>query len=162
MFNQPTQERLLAWQTFRKHLDTLSFEHCVHETNNFWNKAPIGSQYYCQTLPETWPDPWQLIIDNVYDDIGKALGILYTIYYCSHNCDLRLVYGKHKSNEFNIVQVDEGKYTLNWDLEVRVNTPTIIKDSKSFSAEELIKRNKNEQSSTNSYKKRWQERINRP
>jgi len=159
MFNLPTQERLLAWQTFRKHLDTLSFAECVHETNNFWNTAPISNQFYCQTLPEQWPDPWQLIIDNVYDDIGKGLGMLYTIYYTTHNCELEFVCGTHKSNDYNIVLINNGKYTLNWDLEVHVNTPTQTKAAKRFAAQELIKRNNNEPS-TNSYKTRWQERIN--
>ena len=160
MFNLPTQERLLAWQQFRQHLDTLSFEQCVYETNNFWNTAPISNQYYCQTLSEKWPMSWQLIIDNVYDDIGKGLGMLYTIYYTIHNCELEFVCGTHKSNDYNIVLINNGKYTLNWDLEVHVNTPTQTKAAKRFAAKELIKRNKNE-SSTNSYETRWQERINR-
>jgi len=160
MFNLPTQERLLAWQQFRQHLDTLSFEQCVYETNNFWNTAPISNQYYCQTLSEQWPMSWQLIIDNVYDDIGKGLGMLYTIYYTKHICELEFVCGTHDSNDYNIVLIDNGKYTLNWNLEVQLNTPTQTKAAKRFAAKELIKRNKNE-SSTNSYETRWQERINR-
>jgi hypothetical protein len=160
MFNLPTQERLLAWQQFRQHLDTLSFEQCVYETNNFWNTAPISNQYYCQTLSEQWPMSWQLIIDNVYDDIGKGLGMLYTIYYTKHICELEFVCGTHNSNDYNIVLIDNGKYTLNWNLEVQLNTPTQTKAAKRFAAKELIKRNKNE-SSTNSYETRWQERINR-
>ena len=160
MFNLPTQERLLAWQQFRQHLDTLSFEQCVYETNNFWNTAPISNQYYCQTLSEQWPMSWQLIIDNVYDDSGKGLGMVYTIYYTKHICELEFVCGTHKSNDYNIVLIDNGKYTLNWNLEVQLNTPTQTKAAKRFAAKELIKRNKNE-SSTNSYETRWQERINR-
>ena len=160
MFNLPTQERLLAWQQFRQHLDTLSFEQCVYETNNFWNTAPISNQYYCQTLSEQWPMSWQLIIDNLYDDIGKGLGMLYTIYYTKHICELEFVCGTHNSNDYNIVLIDNGKYTLNWNLEVQLNTPTQTKAAKRFAAKELIKRNKNE-SSTNSYETRWQERINR-
>ena len=160
MFKLPTQERLLAWQQFRQHLDTLSFEQCVYETNNFWNTAPISNQYYCQTLSEQWPMSWQLIIDNVYDDIGKGLGMLYTIYYTKHICELEFVCGTHNSNDYNIVLIDNGKYTLNWNLEVQLNTPTQTKAAKRFAAKELIKRNKNE-SSTNSYETRWQERINR-
>ena len=142
MFNLPTQERLLAWQQFRQHLDTLSFEQCVYETNNFWNTAPISNQYYCQTLSEQWPMSWQLIIDNVYDDIGKGLGMLYTIYYTKHICELEFVCGTHNSNDYNIVLIDNGKYTLNWNLEVQLNTPTQTKAAKRFAAKELIKRKK--------------------
>jgi len=159
MFNLPTQERLLAWQKFRKHLDALSLEECVHETNKLWNTAPISNQYYCPTLSEQWPGPWQLIIDNVYDDIGKGLGMLYTIYYTNHSCKLEFVCGKHKSNDYNLVLVNDGKYTLNWDLEVHVNTLTQTKATRRFAAEELIKRKDNEPS-TNSYKTQWQQRIN--
>jgi hypothetical protein len=159
MFNLPTQERLLAWQAFRQQLDTLSLQQCIYETNEFWCKAPIGNQYYCHSLPKQWPDPWQLIIDNVYDNVGRALGMLYTLYYTNHVCDLEMLCGVENSNEYSIVLVDNGKYTLNWDTKVQVNTPTKQYAAKRFAAQELIKRN-NYEPSTNSYKTRWQERIN--
>ena len=158
MFNLPTQERLLAWQMFRKQLNTLSLEQCVYETNQLWWSAPISNQYYCHSLPEQWPDPWQLIIDNVYDNIGRALGMMYTIHYTNHSCQLELACGVEYSNEYSIVLVADGKYTLNWDTLVHVNTPT-HKAASRFAVKELIKRNNNE-SNTKSYETRWQQRIN--
>jgi hypothetical protein len=110
-------------------------------------------------LPEQWPDPWQLVIDNVYDNVSRALGMLYTLYYTNHVCELEMLCGVENSNEYSIVLVDGGKYTLNWDTKVQVNTPTQQYAAKRFEAQELIKRNNNEPS-TNSYKTRWQERIN--
>ena len=160
MWNLPTQERLLAWQSFRKHLDTLSFDECVYETNNFWCKAPISNQYYCQTLSHQWPEPWQLIIDNVYDDIARALGMLYTIHYTQHKCELELICGSHDSREYNLVLVDNGKYALNWDLHVNVNTPIPQHGTQRFAPQELIKRNEYESSNT-SYKTTRQQRRNR-
>lgn len=160
MYNLPAQERLLHWQTFRQYLDTLSFEQCVHETNRFWWKAPISSQYYCQTLSEQWPGPWQLIIDNLYDDIAKALGMLYTIHYTQHSCTLELVCGKNESSEYNLVLVDDGKYALNWDLHVNVNTPIPKHGTRRFAPQELIKRDEYESSNT-SYKTPRQKRTNR-
>jgi|11BtaG_2_1085332.scaffolds.fasta_scaffold40588_2 hypothetical protein len=160
MWNLPTQERLLHWQAFRRHLDTLSFEQCVHETNKLWWQAPISNQYYCQTLSEQWPGPWQLIIDNVYDDIARALGMLYTVYYTQHSCKLELVCGKNESSEYNLVLVDDGKYALNWDTSVSVNTPNQEYITRRFAPQELIKREEYESSNT-SNKTRRQKRTNR-
>jgi hypothetical protein len=30
-------------------------------------------------IKPTWPDPWQLLSDDVYCEVARGLGILYTI-----------------------------------------------------------------------------------
>lgn len=161
MWNLNKQERLLAWQSFRNSLDSMEFEDCIKTVNEHWWSAPISSQFFCQTLPNQWPNPWQLIVDNFYDDIARALGMLYTIYYSKHNCDVQLVCGKYQENEYNLVSIDGGKYTLNWDVTYHVNTPLHQKliNVKHFAAEQLVERYNNESNKT-SNKAQRQQRVN--
>ena len=161
MWNLNKQERLLAWQSFRKSLDSMSLDDCVKTVNKHWWTAPISTQFFSQTLPEQWPDPWQLIVDNFYDDIARALGMLYTIYYSKHDCDAQLVCGMYEGNEYNLVLINGGKYTLNWDTACHVNTPLHKKltNVKCFAAEQLVERYNNESNNT-SNKTQRQQRVN--
>ena len=142
MWTLEHQERLSSWFAFRKQISLLTLKDAVYQTNRLWNTAHISNQYYCQTLPEQWPDPWQLILDNYYDNIGKALGMLYTLQMSEHTCEIELLCGVSDAEEFNLVSINDGLYTLNWDLDVQVNTP-IIKNKNivvKYSAQQLINR----------------------
>jgi hypothetical protein len=66
-----------------------------------------------------WPDPWQLLSDNVYCDLARALGIMYTIILLdrpdlSNSCIIETDAG-------NLVQIDHGKYILNWGQDIVLN-----------------------------------------
>ncbi len=142
MWTLSDQERLGFWYDFRNKLGNLSLEDAIFETNRFWNTAHIGNQYYSQTLYGQWPNPWQLILDNCYDDIAKALGILYTIEMSELDCDVQMICGQDTHGEFNLVSINNGLYTLNWDLDVQVNSPIIHNKNivVQFHAAELIDR----------------------
>jgi len=70
---------------------------------------------------ETWPDPWELLSDNLYCDVARGLGILYTISLLDHadltDAELVLTAEGH-----NLVLVNKRKYILNWDQDIIVNT----------------------------------------
>lgn len=124
MWFQPPQDRLLEWKRFREYISDLSFEEAVQKTNKLWWSAPMDNQYYSQDLPDDWPDPWNLLVDNCYDDIARGLGMLYTIALSDHyDHDYEFICTRTKSRhkEHNLVMIDDGKYLLNIDLEVRVN-----------------------------------------
>lgn len=127
LWYESIQDRLHSWSVYRKKLDRLSLHDAVHAVNDFWWTAPISNQYYCQTLVDNWPDPWILIRDNTYDDIARALGMLYTIGLTRHNKEennIELIgyRDREQSKEYNLVYLQDGLYMLNWDLEVRVNS----------------------------------------
>ena len=124
MWNLDTQARLSAWFEFRQKISVLSIEEAVDMTNELWKTAPISNQCYAVDQPSEWPDPWQLVVDNIYDDIAKALGMLYTIT-LSHkeiSGEIRCYRDRKLSHDFNLAWLEHGKYVLNYDLEVRVNT----------------------------------------
>jgi hypothetical protein len=119
-----TQDRISEWRSFRKKLDKMDFHDCVHEVNNFWWKAPISNKIYCQDIVNNWPGPWELITENLYDDIARGLGMLYTIGLSRHidrPLEFRCYRDRDLSAEYNLVWIDSGKYVLNYDTTLRVN-----------------------------------------
>ena len=77
-----------------------------------------------------WPDPWNLLADNIWCDVAKALGIMYTLLLVEHKdiVDIQMI----TDDEANLVLINDGKYILNWAPGEIVNissTPRSIKKS---------------------------------
>ena len=127
-WNLRVNDRLAQWKDFRSELGRLPLDSAVVELNNMWSTAPYVTYYLDPSDPNTWPDPWQLLAENYYCNVAKALGILYTIYFTSHrNKDIELhVYYDYKDKErYSVVCMDQGKYVLNyWPYEI-VNTQLV-------------------------------------
>lgn len=77
MFNLYGTERLTEWREFRNKLETSN--NPFQEVASFWSRAPFVSPYLNPNNPSDWPDPWHLILDDRYDELAIALGMLYTI-----------------------------------------------------------------------------------
>ena len=71
--------RLRAWHDLRNQCESLDVESALTAINSWWFDAPWQPYYLHWDDQPVWPDPWQLLSDNVYCDLAKALGILYTI-----------------------------------------------------------------------------------
>ena len=41
--------------------------------------APYVSPFLDPSDPDSWPDPWKLILDGKYDNLAISLGMLYTL-----------------------------------------------------------------------------------
>lgn len=77
MFDLSGNERLIEWRKIRNTInDTDDPYQFVLEV---WKKAPLVNQYLDPAQPDSWPDPWHLILDNRYDDLALSLGIVYTL-----------------------------------------------------------------------------------
>ena len=64
----------------RSATQTLPLEQALQDINFWWSHARPWHPYYLHWDDQpAWPDPWQLLSDNVYCDLAKALGIMYTI-----------------------------------------------------------------------------------
>jgi hypothetical protein len=73
MFNLPADDRLSAWARLKQDLETSTtpFEDVV----KFWSDAPF-IPYNKNVDPfnqRDWPTPWNIIVENRYDDFTKAL-----------------------------------------------------------------------------------------
>ena len=114
-------DRLESWSALRDRVQNLDIEPALHAINSWWHQTPWKPYYLHWDDQPQWPDPWQLLSDNVYCDLARALGILYTISLLDRAdmADAELVLTKEGDN---LVQVAQGKYILNWSPDSVVNT----------------------------------------
>jgi hypothetical protein len=132
MWNLLPSERLRCWQDFRKSISQKNFEDALKETTHLWSYAPYQAHYLTTDQLNEWPGPWELIYENYYCDLAKALGIVYTLYLSSHRSEIEIrIYNDPSTKEqYNLVFVDKGKYVLNYIHDEVVNKKQINKDLK--------------------------------
>jgi hypothetical protein len=129
-------QRLTAWNHLRNQAAEMPVEQALLEINRWWFRAPWTAYHLHWDDQAEWPNPWQLLEDNVYCSLARALGIMYTIALIDrqdmHNARL---------SEFdvdNLVLVQDRKYILNWDPTEIVNiNPGIEKPSKSVTQAQI-------------------------
>jgi hypothetical protein len=113
--------RLESWNQLRDDCQTLPVEQALKNINSWWFDVPWRPYYLHWDDQPNWPDPWQLLSDNHYCDLARALGILYTITLLDRADlgDATLVLANQGDN---LVLSAESKYILNWDRDTIVNT----------------------------------------
>jgi len=121
MWHTDFATRLESWATLRTSAQSQDLETALTAINSWWNDSPWQPYYLHWDDQPLWPDPWQLLSDNVYCDVAKALGILYTISLLDREdmADATLVLTE---NSRNLVLVSKTKYILNWSPDSVVNT----------------------------------------
>jgi hypothetical protein len=112
-------------------------ESALETINDWWLQTPWQPYYLHWDDQNTWPDPWTLLNDNIYCDLARGLGILYTISLLDRadlvDADLVLTHEGH-----NLVLVSKSKYILNWNPDIIVNTNQEIRIKRHLS-QRLIK-----------------------
>ena len=122
MWHKDFNDRLKSWSALRTEIQTIPLEQALYMINDWWHQAPWTGYYLHWDDRETWPDPWQLLSDYIYCDVARGLGILYTVTLTQHK-ELTSAELVLTEDSRNLVLINKGKYTLNWDKEVMVNTP---------------------------------------
>lgn len=120
MWPKTFDQRLADWYNLRTFCKDQPPEHALSTIQSWWNLAPWQPYYLHWDDQTDWPDPWQLLNDNVYCDLAKALGILYTITLLDR-ADIAPVELVLTTDERNLVLAGQTKYILNWNSEVIVN-----------------------------------------
>ena len=77
MFDLHGKERLIEWKKIRAELERSDTPYL--DVLKLWRKAPFVNPYLDPQDPESWPDPWHLVLDSKYDNLAICLGILYTL-----------------------------------------------------------------------------------
>jgi len=128
--------RLESWNQLRDHTQSLPLETALTEINAWWFGAPWRPYYLHWDDQISWPDPWQLLSDNVYCEVARGLGILYTITLLDRadmaSADLILT-----EEGDNLVRVAKEKYILNWKPDTVVNTFQAVKIIKQFKQQHI-------------------------
>lgn len=114
------EQRLAAWNALRQSVQNLPKADALKEINSWWQRSPWCAYHLHWDDQADWPDPWQLLSDNIYCDLARGLGILYTITVLDRDdiqdAELR------ETEHGNLVLVDGGKYILNWGHDLGLNT----------------------------------------
>ena len=129
--------RLASWTQLRNHCQNLPLESALAAVNAWWFTAPWQPYYLHWDDQPGWPDPWQLLSDNVYCDLARGLGIVYTISMLDRTdmADARLVLTEPGTN---LVLVAKEKYILNWEADNVVNTFTKVKIKRQYQQGHVI------------------------
>ena len=114
-------DRLAAWTELRTQAHAMDCLQALETINAWWHQTPWKPYYLHWDDQPQWPDPWQLLSDDVYCPVAKGLGILYTISMLDRAdmADATLVL---TDSGDNLVLVQETKYILNWSPDSVVNT----------------------------------------
>jgi hypothetical protein len=142
MWNLKPSERLRYWHDFRKKISEQSREDAINETHHLWCYAPFVSHYLTTDQIATWPNPWELVNDNYYCDLAKALGMVYTLYLTSHAIEstIEIYRDEISKDNYNLVYIDGGKYVLNYLHDEVINKKQIqsgLKHIKSITTTDL-------------------------
>lgn len=116
-------DRILNWREFRQTVSKIPIDDCLQSIANAWARAPQVNHYLIPDNTAEWPDPWQLINDNIYCDLGVVLGMFYTITLLDRPDldNVRLEIYKTDDGWTNLCSVDDGLYLLNWNPRSIVN-----------------------------------------
>ena len=112
-------DRLAAWNQLRTQSLSQSGPQALATINAWWFQTTWIPYHLHWDDRDNWPDPWQLLEDNIYCGLARGLGILYTIAIINHpdiNDAVLIEVGSD-----NLVLINKKKYILNWDRDEIVN-----------------------------------------
>jgi len=136
MWPRTFDDRLASWNLLRDRCQNLPTESALTEINRWWFCAPWQPYYLHWDDQKTWPDPWQLLSDDIYCELARGLGILYTITLLDRAdlapADLVLTETGH-----NLVLMDQTKYILNWESDTIVNTNQELKIRRQYQQHQI-------------------------
>ncbi len=114
IFQSTYEARLQDWFQLRKSVTSLPIEQQCITIDKWWQDAPLVNHHLHPHDIDNWPDPWELLSENTYCEVARALGMCYTLYLIGVN-DIELVLAKNDTAEdVVLVLVDNAKYILNY------------------------------------------------
>jgi hypothetical protein len=136
MWPRTFDERLASWTQLRQQVALADPESALIAINSWWFQTPWRAYHLHWDDQADWPDPWQLLSDNLYCPLARGLGILYTIALLDRPDMQDTVLAEVGSD--NLVLINREKYILNWDLDTIVNTnPRVLNFRHSVTQEQI-------------------------
>jgi hypothetical protein len=121
VFQLNYEARLQAWYDLRKIVENYTTKEKCIEIDKWWQNAPLVNHHLHLLDSESWPGPWELLVENTYCTIARALGICYTLLLVGEN-NIDLVEATDMNGEdLVLVLVDNAKYVCNYWPDTVVN-----------------------------------------
>ena len=137
MWPRTFAERLESWNQLRNQAAAADLETALRQINDWWFGTPWRAYHLHWDDQPTWPDPWQLLSDDIYCPLARGLGILYTITLLDRPDLQDAVLAEVGSD--NLVLVHEKKYILNWDADTILNISPTGSNARHSVTQEQIK-----------------------
>jgi hypothetical protein len=138
MFKMSADDRISSWATLRAQIEICEVP--LQRTIDFWNDAPFVpyNRRVDPFNPRSWPTPWEIIVENQYDDFTKALmmgySLKFTQRFSNSAIELRTYIDNAKNLNYNIICVDDL-----WAINYKDNEPVLLQNlPDSFLVENLI------------------------
>jgi hypothetical protein len=114
VFQLSYDTRLQSWYQLRNQISDLDTQQKCIMVDKWWQNAPLVNHYLHPIDIDNWPNPWELLVENNFCTIARALGMCYTLLLIGIN-DIEMVEAKDDNNEdVVLVLVDNAKYVLNY------------------------------------------------
>ena len=114
VFQLNYESRLKSWYDLRKSLGDKDVKTICLAIDNWWQFVPIVNHYLHPNDIDTWPGPWELLVENNYCQIARGLGIVYTLHLVGiKDIDFCIALDDN-SEEYSLVMVDSAKYICNY------------------------------------------------
>jgi hypothetical protein len=114
IFQLNYETRLKNWYKLREDLVNKDTKTKCIEIDNWWQKAPLINHHLHPHDIDNWPDPWELLSENTYCEVARALGMCYTLLLLGIT-DIKMVLAKNEiGDDVVLVLVDNAKYVLNY------------------------------------------------
>lgn len=138
MFELTPDERLSAWAEHRHLLDCSPTP--LEDLIAFWDHPPYVpfNRNVDPYNPKRWPTPWEILIENKYDDFTKVLMMAWTLKltakFKDSKIEIKTYTDADRSKQYNLVFIDD-EFVINY-VDNGINVPTDIPES--FHLENLI------------------------
>ena len=114
VFQLNYEARLSGWHALRATLEGTLTQNKAIEIDAWWQQAPLVNHHLHTLDSDKWPGPWDLLEENTYCTVARALGMCYTLLLVGIT-DVELVEASDStSEEVVLVLVDHAKYILNY------------------------------------------------
>lgn len=139
-FNQ-YEDRLSSWIRLRQDNQANVLEEALLNINNWWQETPWTPYYLHWDDMPNWPDPWDLLADNRFCSLAKALGIVYTIHMINRPDITCVELAANADSADNLVLINKGKYILNWETGQLLNiTSPVVNIKRSIDSSVVTKK----------------------
>lgn len=123
MYDKQYENRLASWAEFRSTLETSHDP--IQDTIDFFRKAPLVNIQTDPYTPSSWPDPWELIKENIYCPFVKILAICYTLQLTDVlskvNYEIHITHDQKKSSTYYLLYVGDRVIGYTEGTHVQIN-----------------------------------------
>lgn len=125
MWDKKGNERLAAWRQFRQNQVSQPTDTQINNTVRLWKDCHLGNHHYDFLNIKDWPTPWELILEDDYDEFSRALGMAYTLILIDDWKPMEFYLRSYKDSEhscfYHVLEFDDIVMNYHYDRTIKNN-----------------------------------------